>query len=140
MTNTRPTFRPTAASFSPVTLSPTLPSSVNDLSLLRKRSHDVEREIQVHSQSLCDIRYVRRAPALHVPEDRGPRLRLRPLLHEDDASFPEFVHVGLHGPLDELGPRAHPGASDELIAFLEQRSGEGQGKCRLAAPRSVHPT
>src|SRR3970040_154975 len=87
MTNTRPTFRPTAASFSPATLSPTLPSSVNDLSLLRKRSHDVEREIQVHSQSLCDIRYVRRAPALRVPEDRSPCLRLCPLLHDDDPRF-----------------------------------------------------
>src|SRR3990170_358687 len=104
MTNTRPTFRPTAASFSPATLSPTLPSSANDLPILREGAHDLEREIQVHSQSLRDIGDVRCSPTLQVPADRGPRLCLSPVRHDDDTSLPEFVHVGLHGSLDELGP------------------------------------
>src|SRR6266568_6383528 len=103
MTNTPPIFRPTAASFSPATLSPTLPSSLNDPSLLGERSNDPESEIEVHPQRLRDIRDIGRAPTLEVPEDRIPCLPVRPRLDDDDASFSEFVHVRFDHALEELG-------------------------------------
>src|SRR3990172_9765403 len=118
ITNTRPTFRPTTASFSPATLSPTLPCSANDLPLLREGARDAEREVQVHPQGFCYVCHVRRPPTLQVPQDRGPRLRLCPRPHDDDSGFPEFVHVGFKGSLDELSTRAHSRPSHELIDFL----------------------
>src|SRR6266540_759421 len=103
MTNTRPILRPTAASFSPPTLSPTPPGSLNDPSLLGEGSNDPESEIEVHPQRLRDICNVRGAPTLEVPEDRSPCLPLRPGLDNDDASFSEFVHVAFDRALEELG-------------------------------------
>src|SRR6266566_1539908 len=98
MTNTLPIFRPTAASCSPATPSPTLPSSLNDPSLLGEGSNDPESEIEVHPQRLRDLRYIGRAPTLEVPEDRIPWLPGRPRPDDDDASFSEFVHIILHPP------------------------------------------
>src|SRR6266571_316383 len=103
MTNTRPIFRPTDASFSPATLSPTLPNSVNDSSLLYEGSNDPESEIEVHPQRLRDIRDVGGTPPLEVPEDRGPCLPFGPRLDDNDASFSKFVHVGFDRALEELG-------------------------------------
>src|SRR6266571_5868066 len=103
MTNTRPILRPTAASFSPATLSPTLPSSLNDPSLLDEGLNDPESEVEVHPQSLRDIRDVGGASILEVPEDRIPCLPVRPRLDDDDASFSEFVHVTFDRALEELG-------------------------------------
>src|SRR5881398_1947783 len=76
MTNTRPTFRPTAASFSAATQSPTCPSSTNDLPFLPEGSHDAECEIQLHTERLCDIRHIGGGPALEKPKDRGACFRL----------------------------------------------------------------
>lgn len=45
MTITRPTFRPTTASLSPATQSSMLPSSANDLTLLREGTRDEERDV-----------------------------------------------------------------------------------------------
>src|SRR5437762_14000353 len=108
MTNTRPTFRPTAASFSAATQSPTCPSSTNDLPFLPEGSHDAECEIQLHTERLCDIRHIGGGPALEKPKDRGACFRLGPLSDHHDTGFPELVHVGFHGPLHEFGPRTHP--------------------------------
>src|SRR6266571_9084338 len=95
MTNTRPTLRPTAASFSPATLSPILPSSLNDFPLLEEGSDDSECEIEVHPERLRDVSDIGGSPTLEVPKDRRPCLRLGQGLHDDDTSLPEFVHVGL---------------------------------------------
>ena len=103
MTDTRPILRPTAASFSPATLSPTLPNPVNDSSLLDEGSNDPESEIEVHPQRLRDIRDVGGTPPLEVPEDRGPRLPFGPRLDDNDASFSEFVHIGFDRALEEFG-------------------------------------
>src|SRR6266540_6417303 len=103
MTNTLPIFRPTAASFSPTTPSPTLPSSLNDPSLLDEGSNDPESEIEVHPQRLRDIRDVGGAPTPEVPEDRGPGLPVRPRLDDDDASLSKFVYVTFDRALEELG-------------------------------------
>src|SRR6266571_5432224 len=127
MTNTRPTFRPTAASFSPATHSPTPRSSANDFPLLRQGSRDAEREVQVHPKRFRDIRHVGRGPPFQVPQDGGSGLRLGPLLHDDDTSFPELVHVALHGPLHKFGPRAHSRAPNKRIDLLEHLSRQPQG-------------
>ena len=103
MTNTLSIFRPTAASFSPATLSPTLPSSLNDSPLLDEGSNDPESKVEVHPQRLRDIRNVGGAPTLEVPEDRTPCLPVRPRLDEDDASLSKFVYVTFDRALEELG-------------------------------------
>src|SRR5437762_12092517 len=108
MTNTRPTFRPTAASFSAATQSPTCPSSTNDLPFLPEGSHDAECEIQLHTERLCDIRHVGGGPALEKPKHRGASFPLGPLSAHHDPAFPHPVHVALHGPPHDFVPRPHP--------------------------------
>src|SRR5437879_12993979 len=119
MTNTRPTFRPTAASFSAATQSPTFASSTNDLPFLPEGSHDTERAVQLHPERLCDIGHIGPGSALEKAKDRGARFRLGPLFDDHDTGFAQLVHVGLHGPLDELGPRTHQCASCNGITLLQ---------------------
>src|SRR6266508_2768089 len=105
MTNTRPTFRPTVASFSPATLSPRLPSSLNDLSLLEEGSDDSECEIEVHPESLRNVGDIGGSPTREIPKDRRPCLCLGPRLHDDDTSLPELVQVGFDRSFEEFRRR-----------------------------------
>src|SRR5438132_5646081 len=121
MTNPRTTFRTTAASLFAATQSPTFPSSTNDLPFLPEGSHDAESEIQLHAERLCNVGHIGGGPALEETKDRGACFRLGPLFDHHDAGFPELVHVGLHGPLHEFGPRMHPCAPYEVINLLKKR-------------------
>src|SRR2546428_3830761 len=103
MTNTRPTLRPTAASFSPATLSPTPLSSVSDPPLLDEGPYVLECKIEVHSQCLRDVRHIGGSPTFQIPEDRRPRFRNGPRLHDDNTSLSQFVHVRFDRSLEELG-------------------------------------
>src|SRR5207245_3197530 len=122
-TKTQPTFRPTTASFSPVTLSPTPPSSANDLSLLRKGTHNAKCQLEVHPQGFRDVRHLRGGPPLEVRGDRDPRRLGRPRFRDDDPGFLQFVHVGFDRSFDELGARAHSRPPHEPVDFFENPAG-----------------
>src|SRR5712691_80543 len=123
ITKTRATLRPTAASFSLVTLSPTPPSSANDLSLLRKGAHDAKCQLEVHPQGFRDVRHVRGGPPLEVPENGGPRALVRPRFRDDDPGFSEFIHISFDRSFDELCARAHPRPPHEPVDFFEDPTG-----------------
>src|SRR5207245_5231310 len=126
-TKPRPTVRPTDASLSPVTLSPTPPSSPNDLSLLRKGTHDAKCQLEVHPQGFRDVRHVRGGPPLEVPEDRDPRALVRPRFRDDNPGFLQFVHIGFDRSFDELGARAHSRPPHQPVDFFENRTGYPEG-------------
>src|SRR5437879_28917 len=120
MTNTRPTFRPTAASFSAATQSPTFASSTNDLPFLPEGSHDTEREIQLHPERLCDIGHICRGSALEKAKDRGARFRLGPLFDDHDTarstnSVRERIRV--RRTRSSISSRSDRGSRRDIVGF-----------------------